>query len=187
MNMIVNLSFESNYTVEIINELGSEERYYYPNGNMIGGKDGLIIKISPSNSNAWIGVFAYGELARNGTFGVYTMPNPNQLCVVSNGAGYIVNSDNPENWTEVKSIPITDVRCIEKQKIILFADYTQLVAYDETGIKWRTDRLAYDSLKILWVDDNILKGEFWNIRNEDNQIFEVNLNDGSQIGGIKEL
>jgi hypothetical protein len=185
--MIVNLCFESNYTVEIIDELGSEERYYYPNGNKIGGKDGLIVKVLPSNANAWIGVFAYGEMTRNGLLRVYTMPNPNQLCIVSNGAGYIVDTRNPEKWSEVKSIPITDVRCIEKLRMIVFADYTELVSYDETGIKWRTDRLAYDSLKILQVEDDILKGEFWNIRNEANQIFEVNLNDGSQIGGIKEI
>jgi hypothetical protein len=185
--MVANLCFESNYTIEEVYGLGSEERYYYPNATKSGGKDGLTVKVVPSNGKVWIGVFAFGEMTRNGLLGIYSMPNPNQFCIVSNGTGYIVSSNNPEEWSEVRSIPITDVRCIETHKIIVFADYTELVAYDEFGIKWKTARLAYDSLKIIHIENDVLKGEFWNIRNEDNQIFEVNLNDGSQIGGINEF
>jgi len=44
---------------------------------------------------------------------------------------------------------------------LVFADYTELVAYDKTGIKWRTERLAYDSFKITEVTDRTLRGEFF--------------------------
>ena len=56
-----------------------------------------------------------------------------------------------------------DVRSVKFQNILVFADYTELVAYGETGIKWRTERMAYDSFKIIEVTDRSLKGEFWNI------------------------
>ena len=185
--MIVDLTFQNNYSIEIIEELGSGERYYYPGANTQGGKDGLIVEVISSEGKSWIGIFAFGEISRNGISGVYSTPDPNKFCVVSKGAGYIVSSNNPKDWQEVKAIPVMDVRSINHQKIIVFADYTELVAYDETGIKWRTERLAYDSFKITEVTEYTLKGEFWNIRNEANETFEVNLTTGSQLGGIKSI
>lgn len=80
-----------------------------------------------------------------------------------------------------------DVRSIKQQEIIVFANYTELLAYDKFGIKWRTERLAYDGFKIIEVTDSYLKGEFWNIRNEANDIFEVDLVTGFQVGGIKDI
>lgn len=185
--MRIDLSFQSSYSLEVLEGLGTEERCYYPSGSSIGGKDGLIIRVTPSIGESWIGVFAFGEISNKGLSGVYTMPNPDIFCVVSRGAGYIVSSFNPNDWEEVKSIPVMDARSIKSQNIIVFADFTDLVAYSENGIKWRTERLAYDSFKITAVKDTYLKGEFWNIRNEANETFEVDLLSGSQIGGIKEI
>lgn len=183
--MIVDLTFQNNYSIKIIEELGIGEQYYFPSANTQGGKDGLIVEVISSEGKSWIGVFAFGEISPNGLSGLYSTPNPNKFCIVSKGSGYIVSSNNPKDWQEVKAIPIMDVRSIKQQKIIVFADYTELIAYDEVGIRWRTERLAYDSFKIIEVTDYNLKGEFWDIRNEAYKTFEVNLTTGSQVGGIK--
>jgi hypothetical protein len=183
--MIVNLAFQNNYSIEIIEELETGDRYYYPGANTQGGKDGLIVEVVSSEGKSWIGVFAFGEFSRNGISGVYSTPDPNSFCVISKGAGYIVSSNNPEVWQEVEAIPVMDVRAINYQKIIVFADYTELVAYDEAGIKWITERLAFDSFIITEVTDFTLKGDFWDIRYEANSTFEVDLVTGSQLGGIK--
>lgn len=185
--MKVDLSFESHYSIEILEELGARERYYYPGATTEGGKDGLMIEVISEQGERWVGIFAFGEISPKGILGVYTMPDPDKFCVVSMGAGYIVSSSDPTNWKEVKSIPITGVYPVKWQNILVFADYTELVAYNKAGIKWRTERLAYDSFKVTEVTDTYLKGEFWNIRNEANETFEVDLSTGSQVGGIKEV
>lgn len=185
--MKVDLSFESHYSIEILEELGAEERYYYPNATTEGGKDGLMIEVISEQGKSWVGIFAFGDISHKGVSGVFTMPDPDKLCVVSMGAGYIVSSSDPTNWEEVKSIPITGVHPVKLQDVLVFADYTELVAYNKSGIKWRTERLAYDSFKVIEVTDTYLKGEFWNMRNEANESFEVDLLTGSQVGGIKEV
>ena len=166
--MKVDLSFQSNYSIEALEELGTGERYYYPGATTNGGKDGLMVEVISSEGTSWVGVFAFGEISPKGISGIYSMPDP-------------------DNWQEVKSIPVMDIRPIRYQNILVFADYTELAAYDETGIKWRTERLAYDSFKITEITDRSLKGEFWNIRNEAKETFEVDLSTGSQIGGIKNI
>lgn len=185
--MMVDLTFKNNYSVDIVEELVAGERYYYPGASTQGGKDGILVKVISLEGKSWLGVFAFGEISSNGISGVYSTPDPNKFCVVSKGAGYIVSSNNPNEWQQVKAIPVMDVRSIKQHKIIVFADYTELLAYDEFGIKWRTERLTYDGFKIIEVTESSLKGEFWNIRNETNDIFEVDLVTGSQVGGVKDV
>jgi len=185
--MIVDLTFKKNFSITIIEEVVAGERYYYPGASTQGGRDGILVKVISSEGKSWVGVFAFGEINTNGISGIYSMPDPNKFCIISKGAGYIVSSNNPTDWKQVKVIPVTDVRSIKHQKIIVFADYTELLAYDEFGIKWRTERLAYDGFKIIEVTESYLKGEFWNIRNEAYDIFEIDLITGSQVGGINEI
>jgi len=184
MEIVFDLKFERTYHIETITELGLEEQYYYYPSR---AKDGLTVKVTPLGCESWIGIFEFGTVTPNDILAIYTMPELNKFCVVAGGAGYIVSATNPEKWEEVRAIPIVDERCIKSHNIIMFADYTELIAYDEFGIRWKTQRLAYDSFKIIDIKDNVLMGRLWNIRNEADEIFEVNLNDGSQAGGISEL
>lgn len=183
--MQVDLTFDSNFSLKLLKELGTEEVYYFPEGNTKGGKDGLILEIISVDGLNWIGIFAFGEIDVKGKTGVYSMPDPDKFCVVSRGVGYIVSSIYPSDWKEVKSIPVIGVYPVKSKRILVFADYTELVAYDSTGIKWRTERLAYDGFKTTEVTEDYLKGSFWNIRNEAMETFTIDLSTGSHIGGGK--
>jgi hypothetical protein len=185
--MKIDLSFQSNYSVEIVEGLGSDNRYYYPGATTEGGKDGLIIKVVPAKKESWIGVFAFGEVSKKAISGIYTTPNSEKLCIVSRGAGYIVSASDPTDWKEVKSIPIMAVHSLPSQDLLIFADYTELSAYNALGLKWQTERLAFNNFKIIEVIDNYIRGEYWNERNDRSEIFEVDLLTGTQFGGIKEI
>lgn len=183
--MKVDLSFESNYSIQVIEEIGIGERYYYPEARTEGGKDGILVEITSFERRNWFGIFAFGEITPKGLTGIYSMPDSDKFCVVAKGAGYIVSADNPKDWQEIKAIPIMDVRPITSQNLLVFADYTELVAYGKDGIKWRSERLAYDSFKIIEITEKKLKGEFWNIRKGVNDVFEVDLSTGLQKGGAR--
>jgi len=60
-----------------------------------------------------------------------------------------------------------------------------LLAYGEQGVKWRTMRLAWDGLKIVAIGDETLVGEYWDIRKEAMQRFQVDLATGAARGGIE--
>lgn len=182
-----NLSFKSHYMVEVLEELGTENRYYYPRASTNGGNDGLTIKVISPNGESWIGIFEFGKISGNGISGIFTTPNTDIICIVAKGAGYMVSTSNPLNWEQVKSIPIMDVRPIKSHNLLIFADYTELVAYNDTGIKWRTERLAYDNLKIIEITEDFIKGEYWNISNDSNDTFKVNIETGEQIGGSTDI
>lgn len=73
------------------------------------------------------------------------------------------------------------------QGIIVFADYTTLVACGQAGMKWKTKRLTWDNLRITEVSDAVIAGQFWDTCSEATASFCVDLETGQHQGGIKEL
>jgi hypothetical protein len=104
---------------------------------------------------------------------------------VSKGAGHFVSTKKPSEWDNVKSIPVIDVCSVLPQGILAFANYTELTAYDHTGVKWKTDQLAFDSFKIVELTDTHLTGEYYDIRSESTETFKVDLLTGQHTRSLK--
>jgi hypothetical protein len=187
--MDINTTFQTNYEVTILEELPQPEtirHYFYPGASMAGGRDGLIVRVDPNARESWIGTFAFGQIAPTGPSGVFATPDPDRMCVVSRGMGNFVSAHSPLQCEEVNCYPIIDVRPIHTQGIIVFAEFTRLVAYGPAGLKWKTKRLSWDNLKIIEVTNTSIKGEFWDICSEATASFVVDLATGTHQGGIKE-
>ena len=185
---IMDVTFLCSYECERLSTMPTRRlvHYYYPGASTQGGRDGLLVEVRPESGQSWVGTFAFGDVTAKGVSGIFTTPDPERLCVVSKGEGYIVSASAPAIWETVKATPIVDVRPVRAQGIIVFANFTELVAYGPTGIRWRTKRLAWDSLKITEVTDTTIKGEFWDVRNDANSNFVVDLATGKHQGGIDE-
>lgn len=167
--------------------LASLAHYYYPGASTKGGQDGILVEVRPDDGESWLGTFAFGHIVPKGVCGIFTMPDPQALCVVAKGEGYIVRANAPKSWEPVRVTPIIDVRPVRAQEIVVFAEFTRLVAYGHAGIKWETKRLSWDNLKITEVTNKLLNGEFWDIRSETIGSFAVDLATGAHRGGIEEL
>src|SRR5258707_9516838 len=161
--------------------------YYYPGASPEGGRDGVLIRVRPEGGQAWVGTFAFGIFTVKGISGIFTTPNPDRVCVVAVGEAYLVSASAPTEWEAISILPIIDVRPIRAHGIIVFANFTELVAYGQTGIKWTTRRLTWDSLKITEVTDDLIKGEYWDILSEAMASFVVDLATGEHTGGIEEV
>lgn len=179
--MLIDNKFKINSQIQLLNELPSGQKvFYYPGLATNGGKDGIIIKFEPHNGDNWVGMFAFGEFAKNGFSGVFSMPDPNKLCVVSNGTGYIVDVKRPELWEEVKSIPIKNVISVSNQRIILFVDYTDIIAYGENGVKWHVRDISLDGIKIKTINKQFLIGEYYDLSSGSDKPFEIDLLTGEK-------
>jgi len=146
----------------------------------------MLAEVHPEKGDPWLGTFAFGTVEPKGISGIFTTPSPDRLCVVARGEGYFISASTPTTWEPVQATPIIDVRPIRAQGVIVFASYTDLVAYGPAGIKWRTQRLTWDNLKITEVTDSFIKGEFWDILSEAMAGFTVDLATGTHQGGIEE-
>ncbi len=156
MDTIIQKIFNSNYRFELLDEwpgvADSEKRFYFPFATLMGGKDGLMIRFYPHESNNWLGVFEFGGGV---TTGVYTCPNPDQVCVVSQGNSYIVNVNNPRDYI-FRNLGTSGVYQVHKRQLLILTECNGICALGKTGIIWHntdiTDPAAFS------VTDDFMKG-----------------------------
>jgi hypothetical protein len=120
--------------------------------------DGLWLKVRVASGRAWIGVFAFGYSSPPAFSRVVSSPDPDRVCVISNGAAYVVKVDEPEVWEQIPIIPVLDVCPIPEDKLLVFSDFTRLAAYGSSGLTWRSPRVCWDGLKIVKVTRNAIEG-----------------------------
>lgn len=178
-------TFKRSYQCQCLDELPSlaKRHFYYPGGITTGGKDGVVVKVIPADTEPWIGTFAFGILSPKGITGLFTYPDQESLCVVSLGKGYIVNTEEPKTFQLIKMEPVLLVIPILSRNIIVFGDYNYLVAYNNSGQVWQTQRLSWDGIKIGKVTEENITGQVWDLASESYISFIVDLKTGHHVGG----
>ena len=187
MNTNVDFTFPHRFACEVLDELPGApvaRQIAFP-GDKPGGQDGVIVHVRPESADPWIGLFAFGRIGEGGASCVLSMPDPDKLCVVARGAGYVVSASVPGIWEAVRAVPVIDVRAIPAAGLVVFANYTEMLAYDLSGVRWRTRRLAWDGFKVVAVGEQVIAGEYWDIRDDAMRTFEVDLETGAARGGVE--
>lgn len=184
----LNDCFRRNYECDVLDEMPSGERFYYPGASTQSGSDGPIARVIPNSGDAWVGVFAYGKNSpKDGATGLFSFPDPDIVCIVARGDGYLVRTNDPSDWKAVEVYPICAAVPIASRNIVVFANHTELTAVGASGVVWKTKRLAWSEMKLLRVTDDFIDGETWDIRSEENVSFRVDLSNGEHTGGIVEV
>ena len=159
MPLMVERPFASPFQCEALDELpGVGDVHRFP-ADRAAGNDGVILSISPEGRTAWIGMFAFGDFGSAGVTRILTMPDPDALCVIARGERYIASVNEVGGWEPVGALPVLDVRVSLSQHLVLFVGPTHVLAHDSRGLRWRTQRLALDGVKVKALSDTTLSCE----------------------------
>jgi hypothetical protein len=162
---------------------GDLVRYYYPGATREGGRDGLNVEVRPHVGAPWIGTFAFGDLSRTAVSGAYALPDPTRICVIARGQGYVVRADDAMLWELVEAVPVMSTLPLPSKRLLVLATFTELLAYGETGIRWRTKRLSSDGLEISGFTETVIQGKCWDATAGAVKTFSVDLATGRHEGG----
>ena len=115
--------------------------------------------------------------------GVWSCPNAQELCAVAGGYAYIVNAQQPEQSFQIPFRPVTEVRPLPDQGLLLFTGFHALLALGADGIAWQTRRLSWEGVRITSVESGLLHGFGWNLMTDREVAFTVDLRTGKHTGG----
>jgi hypothetical protein len=154
---------------------------WFPEISKSAGRDGVSIRIVPNEGPEWIGRFAFFDPSGKSPTLMLSCPNPRQLCVVSSGAGYIVQTDEPVKWLPIECTPVRVARAALAEGLLLFADFTKLVAYDESGLKWQSLDVSYDGIEIIELADGRVVIGGWDSPKQRHTRVTIDLTDGTVV------
>ena len=152
-------TFATAYSVEVDPEYPGDGAWLQP--TFAFDRDGIVVpdlhspwgaprtvRVVPDDATEWVGMFPAGGLGT--VHGVYATPSPRALCVVVEGLAYLVQADAPQEGANVVLGSVRQVAAAPKWDLLLFADYSGLVALGPHGIAWRARDVSVDG---VWVSD----------------------------------
>lgn len=184
-----NRAFEANYHVEPLEGRSRVEVYEFRRQRRLSGSGELILEtvaksrmfeVIPRDGEPWVGDFECGP---GGTSGLYATPCADELCIVLEGQGFWIPVLNPAAFELIRSIPIKEVHAVPKGSMLVFVDFTRLAAYGANGLLWQTERLSWDGLEIIQVDEDVIRGLAWDSPTDQKVPFTVDTRSGTSEGG----
>lgn len=170
-----------NYEVEILSGLppiGPEPVQLRATSQGIG-REGLVVRVTVA-AVSWVGNFQRGD---GKLTGIYSTPSIDHVCVVASGRGYWVQAQDPADCHIVEAYPIQDAKPIAEIGLLIFADYTDLVAYGAQGRRWVSQRVSWDGITILHADEHGVVGRAYDATKEQEVGFFVDTESGRLEGG----
>lgn len=113
--------------------------------------------------------------------GIWSTPNPSQICTVSGGYGYIIDTTAPEQFTMLPYRPVLQVIPVPTQGLLLFVEHRAILAWSARGEAWQSPKLSDEGVTITAIEGKTLRGMGWNMMTDKETPFTLDLQSGVLI------
>jgi hypothetical protein len=113
--------------------------------------------------------------------GVWSTPHPDELCAVSGGYAYLIDTTAPERFTMLPYRPVLEVRTALAESLLLFVSNRSILAWGGNGQAWESERLSDEGLTIVSIENGILRGTGWHMFTDKEVPFALDLRTGKTI------
>jgi hypothetical protein len=110
--------------------------------------------------------------------GLWSTPKPEELCAVSGGYAYIIDTAAPQRFTMIKYRPVLEVRPVIAAGLILFVGHHSILAWGRDGEAWQSPKLSDEGLTITAIDGLVLHGLGWEMTTDKETPFVLDLRNG---------
>jgi hypothetical protein len=113
--------------------------------------------------------------------GLWSTPNPNEICAVSGGYAYIVDTAAPDRFAMIPYRPVVEIHPVPAQNLLLFVDHHSILAWGKNGQAWQSEKLSSEGLTITSIDGHILHGQGWDMMTDQEIRFALDLRTGLRL------
>ena len=116
--------------------------------------------------------------------GLWSTPNPEEICAISGGYAYLIDTTAPERFTMLPYRPVLEVRPLPAQGLLLFVGHHAILAWGRNGQAWQSARLSSEGLTITSIEGSVLHGLGWNLITDKESPFTLDLKTGLRVSNI---
>jgi hypothetical protein len=179
----VTLAFKHSWEAEILPKrplIKPLRCYTYPREAEEVERGALEVMVrAAGNAEKFLATFALGFADPAAPTGLWSCPGPDEMCAIAGGYAYVVNTQDPKQFTHISLRPVLEVGSLPAHQLLLFVGNRELVAWGPTGQRWRTPRLSSEGLRIVEIQCDELHGFGWDLVADREVPFVVDLKTGS--------
>jgi hypothetical protein len=113
--------------------------------------------------------------------GIWACPASEEVCAVSGGYAYVIDTTAPERFTMIAYRPVLEVRAAVAAGLLLFVGHHGILAWGAGGQAWQSEKLSDEGVTITAVDGAELRGIGWNMMTDRETPFLLNLRSGRRL------
>jgi hypothetical protein len=113
--------------------------------------------------------------------GLWSAPKPEEICAVSGGYAYLIDTSAPERFTMISYRPVLHVRPRVDAGLLLFVGHRSILAWSRDGQAWESEKLSDEGVTIASIEANVLRGIGWEMRTDKETPFALDLRTGLRV------
>jgi hypothetical protein len=113
--------------------------------------------------------------------GLWSTPKPEELCAVSGGYAYLIDTTAPERFTMIAYRPVLEVRPAVAEGLLLFVGHRSILAWGRDGQAWESERVSDEGVTLTGIEDGVLRGMGWEMRADKETPFALELRGGTRL------
>ena len=141
----------------------------------------LEVMVRPADAEPFLATFALGFRDAAVPTGVWSAPNPDQLCALSGGYAYIVSTCAPDQFTMLPLRPVLQVHVAVEARLLLFVGNRDVLAWGAEGKAWQANAVSSEGITVDAVTSTTLHATGWDLRTDREFPFALDLASGERI------
>lgn len=156
--------------------------YVYPREAEEVERGALEVLVRPAAGEAFLATCALGFRDTLVPSGLWSAPNPAELCAVSGGYAYLIDTRAPQRFTMLPYKPVLAVLPAPAQGLLLFVGHRAILAWGQDGEAWESEKLSDEGVTVIGMEGGVLRGRGWQLLADKETEFALDLRTGSRLG-----
>lgn len=182
---VIDLGFPHRWQAEILAARPAilpQRHFVYPKAAEEVERGALEAMIRPGGADAapFLATCALGFRDPAAPMGIWSAPNPEEICVVAGGYTYLIDTAAPERFTMIPYRPVLEVRAAVAANLLLFVGHRSILAWGLEGQAWESARLSDEGVTVGGIDSSLLRGTGWLMASDCEESFVLDLRTGKR-------
>jgi hypothetical protein len=113
--------------------------------------------------------------------GLWSTPNPDEICTVSGGYAYLIDTAQPERFTMIPYRPVLQILPAPAANLLLFVGHRSILAWGANGQAWESEKLSDEGITSVTIEDGQLHGQSWQMLTDKETPFALDLRTGLRV------
>ena len=113
--------------------------------------------------------------------GIWACPAAEEVCAVSGGYAYILDTTAPERFTMIPYRPVLEVRVAMEAGLLLFVGHHAVLAWGAGSMAWESEKLSDEGVTVASIEGGLLRGTGWSLRTDKETPFTLDMRTGLRV------
>ncbi|HEV2214398.1 MAG TPA: hypothetical protein VGR64_03840 [Terracidiphilus sp.] len=155
--------------------------FVYPREAEEVERGALEVLVRPAAGEAFLATCALGFRDALAPTGLWSAPNPAELCAVSGGYAYLIDTRAPERFTMLPFKPVLAVLPAPAQGLLLFIGHRAILAWGAKGEAWQSAMLSDEGVTVTGIENGVLRGRGWQLLADKETEFALDVRTGLRL------